>query len=64
MQAHTFVYEGLTLLGGAGVQRVLTDIARSMPPVSTTANYFARWAYTAIQAITGHEISNNSKEKQ
>ena len=46
----------VTLLGGAGVQRILTDIARAMPPLPANSGYFARWAYGAIQLITGHEI--------
>ena len=52
----------LTLLGGAGGQRILTDIARAMPPVSSNANYFVRWAWLAVQYITGHDIPNNPTE--
>ena len=50
----------VSLLGGAGVQRVLTDVARAMPPLPPDSPYLIRWGYASIQAITGHDTNGNA----
>lgn len=42
-------------VAGGGLWRFLAGVARSMPPVSDTAGYFARWAYNAAQTFGAND---------
>lgn len=51
----------VTILGGTVAQRLMTDLARTMPPLPANAGYFQKWGYAFLQAWTGHDISTNTK---
>ena len=50
----------VSLVTGAGFQRALVAIVGSMPPLPSDANWWEKWAYASLKALTGKEPSGQA----